>query len=76
MWVDAAIPTTDFGGHALRVRYRLAICWYRLYSDAAQLCMAAFEAWVLVRRGSWGGNGIGDVGVDVRRSVCVLGDMG
>lgn len=70
------IPATDFGGHALRVRHRLAVCWCRLHSDAAQLCLAAFDAWVFIRRGAWGGNGIGDVGLDVRRNCCLLGNMG
>lgn len=65
----------DFGGHALRVRYRLAVRWRHLHSDATQLRLAAFEARDIVRRGSWGGNRIGYVGRDLRSRCRQLGDM-
>lgn len=70
------IPATDRSGHALRVWHRLAVCWHHLHSDASQLCLVAFEARVFVRRGSWGGDGIGHVGPDVRRGCCLVGNMG
>lgn len=75
MFSQRSFVCPDFGGHAVRVRYGLAVRWCHLHSDAAQLRLVTFEARDIVRRGSWGGNGIGYMGRDLRSRCRKLGDM-